>query len=266
MNGGSGIQADFLAFNVGAARLGRPPIAPVRRRSSAFNALRVICAVLASVPAAAFCNSRDLSVDLQSTFADMPAPLFGLEPVTVTLANRGRDAVGALDVQAGGYEMTYPVELPSGTVKRLIAYVPAYSSFEAAQFALSTDRWATVQHRDIERFVFSYDLWEEKFSITKLGSPRRSASRLSARAAESWCIEEMALPQAGLAPEQSFWLRLEARAENPAEDTHVMTEEGVSLTRLVEIFSRRARSGDSRWSIDAGPFRLSELARLGVVR
>jgi hypothetical protein len=136
----------------------------------------------------------------------------------------------------------------------------------ALQFALSTDRWATVQHRDIERFVFSYDLWEEKFSITKLGSPRRSASRLSARAAESWCIEEMALPQAGLAPEQSFWLRLEARAENPAEDTHVMTEEGVSLTRLVEIFSRRARSGDGRWSIDAGPFRLSELARLGAVR
>ncbi len=136
----------------------------------------------------------------------------------------------------------------------------------ALQFALSTDRWNSVFHRDIERFVFSYDLWEEKFSIAKLGNPRRSVSRLSARAAEAWCIQEMTLPQAGLAPEQPFWLRLEARAENPAEDPHVMTEEGVSLTRLVELFSRRSRGGDSRWSIDAGPFRLASLARPGVAR
>ena len=136
----------------------------------------------------------------------------------------------------------------------------------ALQLALSTDRWATVSHRDIERFVFSYDLWEQRFSIAKLGSPRRSVARLSARAAESWCIREMVLSQEGLAPEQPFWLRLEARAENPAGDPHVMTEEGVSLTRLVELFSRRSRGGDSRWSIDAGPFRLASLARPGVVR
>ncbi len=136
----------------------------------------------------------------------------------------------------------------------------------ALQLALSTDRWATVTHRDIERFVFSYDMWEETFSIAKLGNPRRSVSRLSARAAESWCIQELTLPQAGLAPQQPFWLRLEARAENPAEDTHIMTEEGVSLTRLVEIFSRRSHGGDSRWSIDAGPFRLALLARPGVAR
>jgi hypothetical protein len=136
----------------------------------------------------------------------------------------------------------------------------------ALQLALSTDRWASVSHRDIERFVFSYDLWEQRFSIAKLGNPRRSVDRLSARDAESWCIREMVLPQADLAPEQHFWLRLEARAENPAEDPHVMTEEGVSLTRLVELFSRRSRGGDGRWSIDAGPFRLASLARPGVVR
>ena len=74
------------------------------------------------------------------------------------------------------------------------------------------------------------------------------------------------LPQEGLAPDQPFWLRLEARVENPAEDPHVMTEEGVSLTRLVELFSRRSRGADGRWSIDAGPFRLASLARPGVVR
>jgi hypothetical protein len=168
-------------------------------------------------------------------------------------------------LSAGGIRVSAPqLRFVSGSALERLqngALVPF-----AIQLALSTDRWATVTHRDIERFVFSYDLWEEKFSIAKLGSPRKSVSRLSARAAESWCIQEMTLPQEGLAPQQPFWLRLEARAENPAEDTHVMTEDGVSLTRLVEIFSRRSRGGDNRWSIDAGPFRLASLARPGVVR
>jgi hypothetical protein len=136
----------------------------------------------------------------------------------------------------------------------------------ALQLSLSTDRWATVSHRDIERFIFSYDLWEQSFSIVKLGSPRQSASHMAARAAESWCIGGMALPPSDLAPDQPFWLRLEVRAENPSEDTRVMTEDGVSLTRLVELFSRRARGGENRWSVEAGPFRLASLARPGVAR
>jgi hypothetical protein len=136
----------------------------------------------------------------------------------------------------------------------------------ALQLSLSTDRWTSVFHRDIERFVFSYDLWEERFSIVKLGGPRKSASHLGARAAESWCIGEMTLPPTDLAQDKPFWLRLEARAENPSEDTHVMTEDGVSLTRLVELFSRRARGGDNRWSVEAGPFRLASLGRPGAAR
>jgi hypothetical protein len=134
----------------------------------------------------------------------------------------------------------------------------------AMQLALSTDRWLTVVQRDIERFVVSYDLWEEKFLISKLGSPHKSVSHLNTWAAETWCVEEMAVPPAGVDERQPFWLRLEVRAENPGDaDAPLLTEEGVSLTRLVELFSRRTRNEQTRWVADAGPFRMASMARAG---
>jgi hypothetical protein len=132
----------------------------------------------------------------------------------------------------------------------------------AIQLALSTDRWTTIFQRDIERFVLSYDLWEEKFSISKLGAPRKSVSHLTAGAAETWCVDEMAIPPTGISDQQPFWLRLEVRAENPGEDdAPILTEDGVSLTRLVEMFSRRSRNDQNRWVAEAGPFRLADLGR-----
>lgn len=134
----------------------------------------------------------------------------------------------------------------------------------AVQLSLSTDHWSTTQLRDIERFVFSYDLWEEKFSIAKLGHPRKSVSHLSARAAEAWCVDEMALDPAGIGQRQPFWVRLEVRVENPGEQAPLDSEDGVSLARLVELFSRRARREQARWSLDAGPFRLEELKKVAA--
>jgi hypothetical protein len=136
----------------------------------------------------------------------------------------------------------------------------------AIQLSLSTDRWSNTLLRDIERFVFSYDLWEEKFSVAKLGRPRRTVSQLEVRAAEGWCVDEMALDPAGIAERQPFWLRLEVRAENPGEQP-LDVSEGVSLTKLVELFSRRGKREPSRWELDAGPLLLAELKRpVGVRR
>ncbi len=134
----------------------------------------------------------------------------------------------------------------------------------AIQLALSTDRWITVAQRDIQRFVFSYDLWEEKFSISKLGSPRRSVSHLNSRAAETWCVDEMAVAPGNLAGNQPFWLRIDVRSENPGDaDAPLLTEDGMSLSRLVELFSRKARNEQTRWTAEAGPFQLASLTRAG---
>jgi hypothetical protein len=129
----------------------------------------------------------------------------------------------------------------------------------AFQLAVSTDHWASVLDRDIERFVLSYDLWEERFSIAKMGHPRRSVSHLTARSAETWCVDDLSLAPGRIAERQSFWVRLEVRAENPAEQAELERQESVSLTRLIEIFSRRARGEQTRWVAEAGPVRLAAL-------
>lgn len=129
----------------------------------------------------------------------------------------------------------------------------------ALELGLSADRFATLLQRDIERFVFSYDLWEEKFSIARLGRPRQSVSRLAARAAEAWTISQMSVASSGLAERAAFWLRLQARAENPSENWSGSDDDAMSLSRLIEIFGRRARTDPARWSVEAGPFRLAEL-------
>jgi hypothetical protein len=129
----------------------------------------------------------------------------------------------------------------------------------AFQLAVSTDHWISVLDRDIERFVLSYDLWEERFSIAKMGHPRRSVSHLTARAAETWCVDDLTLAPGRIAEQQPFWVRLEVRAENPAEQAELERQESVSLTRLIEIFSRRARGEQTRWVAEAGPLRLAAL-------
>jgi hypothetical protein len=131
----------------------------------------------------------------------------------------------------------------------------------AFQLSISTDRWVTVLSRDIERFVFSYDLWEEKFAVTKAGYPRKSISHLTARAAEAWCVDELSLAPSGIGARQQFWVRLDVKAENPAEQAELDRQENMSLTRLIEIFSRRARGDQERWVVDAGPFLLDDLKK-----
>jgi hypothetical protein len=131
----------------------------------------------------------------------------------------------------------------------------------AIQLSVSIDRWVNVLLRDIERFVLSYDLWEEKFSVAKMGHPRKSVSRLTARQAEAWCVGELSLAPGGIAPQQPLWVRLEVRAENPAEQAELDNQEAVSLTRLIEIFSRRSRGDQTRWTAEAGPLRLADLRK-----
>jgi hypothetical protein len=131
----------------------------------------------------------------------------------------------------------------------------------AIQLSASTDRWATVVERDIQRFVLSYDLWEERFAAVKAGSPRKSASHLPERAAEAWCIGEVSLARAGIGENQPFWVRLDVHSENPAEQAELDRQDAMSLTRLIELFSRRTRGEQTRWSVEAGPVQIAELRR-----
>lgn len=135
------------------------------------------------------------------------------------------------------------------------------SAMFLSQLTLSTDAHLTVFRRVPERFVLSYDLWEEKFSVTRLRGNPRSVSHLSSEAAEAWCLRSMVMSAAGLDPSRQFWLRLELRATDPKEEAAVLGEPGINITRLIEVFSRRPRSAQPHWTLEAGPLRLADIRK-----
>ena len=107
----------------------------------------------------------------------------------------------------------------------------------------------------------TYDLWEEKFAITKEGSSPRSVSHLSAAAAEAWCVENTSMPVAGLAGNQQLWLRLDYRVDDSAVPGDPVDNSGFTLSGLVDIFSRRPRGEQLHGFEEAGPLRLDSLKR-----
>jgi hypothetical protein len=108
-----------------------------------------------------------------------------------------------------------------------------------------------------ESFILSYDLWEERFAVTHAGTPARSASHLTARDAEAWCLDRLAVPVtslAGLGRDRPLWIRLEYRV--PGDEPVKPDRGGLSLGGLIDRLSRRA-GGDLMDAVEAGPFMLT---------
>jgi hypothetical protein len=128
------------------------------------------------------------------------------------------------------------------------------------QLTAKTDRNGVLA-RSQQEFAISYDLWEEKFAVTKLGSSPRSVSHLSAAAAEAWCVDNVTIPVGALNTNQQFWIRLEYRARESGASAEQSDNSGFTLTGLIDIFSRRTRSEQLHGSEEVGPLRLESLKR-----
>jgi hypothetical protein len=109
-----------------------------------------------------------------------------------------------------------------------------------------------------QSFILSFDLWEQRYAVTRTGATPRSISHLASRDAESWCLENLALPLTALgrfARDLSFWVRLEYRVQDQPSPA---TEPGPlsPLGTLIEALSRR-RAGEALGrSFESGPFRI----------
>ena len=109
-----------------------------------------------------------------------------------------------------------------------------------------------------QTFVLSYDLWEERFAVTLVGPPPKSAAYLTSTAAEGWCLEQLTVPASALGRlgrDLPFWVRLEYRIlgrDNPDGGD----DAGFSLRALIDAFSSRRKATEWSHSIEAGPFRL----------
>jgi hypothetical protein len=107
-------------------------------------------------------------------------------------------------------------------------------------------------------FSVSYDLWEERFAVATAGAHAASVSHLAATAAEAWCIDQLAVPIAPLAalPERRFWIRLEYRILDGDGAATADDDSGLTLQRLIDVFSRRRKNESQSRALEGGPFRL----------
>ena len=114
-----------------------------------------------------------------------------------------------------------------------------------------------------EQFVISYDLWEESFKVVQTHGARKAVSHLSAQAAERWCLEQMSAPLTGLSDKETLWARVDIRAEDGKDSRPLFGKDippsGISLTGLIDIFSRPPAKEQSHWTLDAGPLTIEEL-------
>lgn len=131
----------------------------------------------------------------------------------------------------------------------------------AFDMQLSVLAGTSVLARTAERFLISYDLWEERFAVVRLArdnQPQKSASHLAQTAAESWCLDNLVLPTEKLDPNRQVIVQLDVRAEDARNSAQLIGEPGISLTALIEIFSRPSRSQQARWTLQRGPLRIAD--------
>lgn len=118
---------------------------------------------------------------------------------------------------------------------------------------------SNLRRRAFERFVVSYDLWEEKFAVTGLRKPVLSATRLTPEAVGPWCVRQIKLANLDLTRDERIWVRLDVRAVDPKQDADLFDSGGVSLVNLIEMLSRPARRDTLRWTLESGALRVAEL-------
>lgn len=118
--------------------------------------------------------------------------------------------------------------------------------------------------RSVARFALSYDIWDEKFAVTRIGDKpesRRSVSHLSLQATENWCLDNLAIDGAQVSPDRPFYVQLDLRTEDPRDQLGIVGDPGISIARLIEVFSRPVKSAQPHWFLNNGPFRMADLRK-----
>jgi len=123
--------------------------------------------------------------------------------------------------------------------------------------ALTADRGAPAFHLQV-RFIVSYDLWEERFSIVQAGPPGRTGSHLTPAMAEAWCLESMPVPVPALPAGKTFIAKLECSVADEAGSSGE-NPPGLTLAGLIDVFSRKRHEAPPRWEAVSGPLRLADL-------
>ena len=127
------------------------------------------------------------------------------------------------------------------------------------QLTISAGVKGNVVGRSLARYMLSYDVWEEKFKVVRLGNFGKFGSHLSATAAEAWCLQNTFLSVGALPTDKPLWARLEVRSVETREQAALSADQGISITTLIELFSHPIRPQQDHWTLESAPFRLTDL-------
>ena len=109
------------------------------------------------------------------------------------------------------------------------------------------------------RFVVSYALWEEQFSVTQLAARPVTRDGLSALNAEAWCFENLALNTSGISADRYLWLRFEIHTAN-ARDVAAEGIPGISFAKVIQWLGRK-NTEQTQWGPLERRVRLADLPR-----
>lgn len=113
--------------------------------------------------------------------------------------------------------------------------------------------------RTAERFVFSYDIWEERYSVVQL-TTRAGVGNLTLDAAQQWCLDKLGVNVATVDRQARHRLRLDIRGDEPRRRARRDQDDPpIALAALVDIFSRPARQYQKTWQLETGAFQLDSL-------
>ena len=107
-------------------------------------------------------------------------------------------------------------------------------------------------------FNLSFDLWEQRYAVTRIGPMPRSISHLTARAAEEWCLDNATVPIASLGRlgrDTPFWVRVDYRTQD-RPITAAPADSPFTLQTLIDVLSRRREEENRGQSVESGPFRM----------
>jgi hypothetical protein len=96
----------------------------------------------------------------------------------------------------------------------------------------------------------------------------KTSSHLTATEAEAWCVQEMSvLDLNGIAANQKLWAQMDIRAEEESDSRLFsrtdITDAGINLNGLIELFAKPSRATQARWTLKEGPVTLEQLRRGG---
>jgi hypothetical protein len=140
-------------------------------------------------------------------------------------------------------------------------------AFIAQLTVSSSPNYVIPDDRAAARFAISEAIWEEKFSVTTItdsAEQRRAVSHLSGPDAEAWCLDKLTIDRAKLPTDRPFYVQLELRVEDPRDQSGLIGDTGISIKRMVEIFSQPVRQKQDHWLLESGPLHLEDLVRKGT--